>query len=275
MRYQPVVSPNPALFLIFMASKRKRLRNRRPLKPENLEPGNAVGRNVCLDTLRGLAIVLMIVDHAAGILLTIPIDYSTIRFGTRLSMPLFAILMGYLLNSKAVDSTAPWQERFPIKRLAQILASAVATGVLYFSWYGSLDILSSLAICYLVFLLLRDRFVFLVAALVLYKFDVTRQVLDYPLTIVICLVAQGMILRRLGLGPAAFSALALTVIGIGTVGKPSLLVLLFALPATLLVGLAGQKIGLSHPWLSFLGRYPLTVYVVQYYIIFGIAWLQS
>lgn len=254
-----------------MSSKRKQRRNRGSLKSGTPEPKNNPGRNVYLDSLRGLAIVLMVVDHVAGILLSIPIDYSTIRLGTRLSMPLFAILMGYFFSAKGVPLNSPWRERFQIQRLLQILVAAAATSSLYYSYFGKLDILASLAICYFCYLILRSKFVLLVVALLLYRVDVTSQILDFPLSIVLSLVAQGMLLRKMGLVPAAVSAIVLTLIGMGIVEKPSLLVLLFVLPATLLVGLAGQSKGLSHPWLTFLGRYPLTVYVVQYFVIFGIA----
>ena len=54
----------------------------------------ASSRNYCLDSLRGLAIVLMIVDHVAGILYGQNIGESWIRFATRLSMPLFCVLTG-------------------------------------------------------------------------------------------------------------------------------------------------------------------------------------
>ena len=53
-----------------------------------------------LDALRGLAIVLMIVDHVCGILLSINIEFAGVRFWTRLSMPLFAVLMGYLFDTQ-------------------------------------------------------------------------------------------------------------------------------------------------------------------------------
>jgi hypothetical protein len=47
------------------------------------------------------------------------------------------------------------------------------------------------------------------------------------------------------------------------------------MPATCIVALASVSPGLSVGWLAFLGRYPLTTYVAQYYILFGLRWLTT
>ncbi len=258
-------------------------RKRRKIKSKS-KPGPEGARNAYLDGLRGLAIVLMVIDHTAGILVEVPINFGTIRFATRLSMPLFAILMGYFLTPGKLAVTRPRTiednrsskghfliEWFATSRLMQILVAGVLTNLLYYYHYGVLDILAGLAVCYPLFLLLNDKFVYLLPIILLYPYDPLNPLFDYPLTIVISLVAQGMLLRQRGLGLASLSAVGLTLVGMAIISQPSFFVLLFTLPATVLIGLAARSKGFSHPWLVFLGRHPLTVYVVQYYVLFAIA----
>jgi uncharacterized membrane protein len=254
----------------FMPPKRK------PRKARSLESQRKFPlRNVYFDCLRGLAIVLMIVDHAAGLLFHTPIDYSTVRFGTRLSMPLFAILMGYFLTEHRFGKSVAERGGYLAQRWLQIFLAGVLTNLLYYPLIGVFDILAGLLICYLLFLLLKDKFVWLMPVILLYPYDPLNRIFDYPLTIVICLVAQGIVLRKWGLGPATLSAISLSLIGIALVGKPSLFVLLFSLPATLLLGLAAKSKGMTNPWLAWLGQRPLTAYVVQYYVLFAISQLTT
>ena len=228
-------------------------------------------RNAALDSLRGLAIVLMIIDHAAGILLNVSIDYDTVRFWTRLSMPLFCVLMGFFLVKKP---------HFPDQRFFEIVLAALLINVLYLPLYREVEILGSLSVAYLLFQWLPRWFPYLVGAAVLVNLDLTRIVFDYPLTIACSFVAQGVILRRFG-GNVAFWTGVFLSTGIAWFGwqKPSdvtHLLCYFILPATGLVHWGSLRPQQSIPFLAWLGRYPLTTYLTQYYILFAIAyWLAN
>jgi hypothetical protein len=76
--------------------------------------------------------------------------------------------------------------------------------------------------------------------------------------------------------PTAILAAAFVILaGLAIVPTPPLFVLLFAMPATCIVALANASPDLSVGWLAFLGRYPLTTYVTQYYVLFGARWLMT
>ncbi len=222
-------------------------------------------RSAGLDALRGAAIVLMIVDHLAGMLLDVRIEYSSVRFWTRLSMPLFCVLMGYFLNP---------HKRHSLTRYAQIAAAAVAINALYLWVYGELEILASLLVAYTLFLLTGRYFVAFAAVVLLYSVDPSPRLFDYPLSIVVSFVAQGMILRQLG-GPAALVsgcllASGIAWVGMGNPGDVNHLLFYFILPATGLVYLAACYPDKRIAGLDWMGRHPLTAYLVQYYIVFAI-----
>ncbi|QDV27051.1 TraX family protein [Aureliella helgolandensis] len=214
-------------------------------------------RNRCLDTLRGLAITLMVVDHASDLFFNMNIEPSNVRMVTRLSMPLFCILMGYFL---ARSRRVHWE------RLLQIGAATVVTNVLFYTLYGKLEILASLLVCYVGIVGLKLFFVPLVLAPFLFSWDASQAVFDFPLSIVAGCVAQGVILRCGGLRVAIATGIVLTVAAL-VVSEPSRYVLWFVLPATLLIAL-----GIARPqWhlrgLEWIGRFPLSIYVAQYYLL--------
>ncbi len=214
-----------------------------------------------LDALRGLAILLMLIDHVSGVLLAVNIEFTSVRFWTRLSMPLFAVLMGYLWN---IERPPKYQ------RLAQIAFAGLLVNVTYFPRYLELEILVSLLCASLLFWVLRTRFVYLYLIIFLAPWDVSARLLDYPLAIVIPCAALGLILQRSGWRWAAVnSLLALPVVA--WLEPPTQYVLYFILPAVLLVAGAAHWRNLGLAPLDILGRYPLTTYVIQYYVIFTLA----
>jgi peptidoglycan/LPS O-acetylase OafA/YrhL len=235
------------------------------------------GRNGFLDGLRGLAILLMVVDHVTGILFQIPIPGSSIRLATRLSMPLFCVLMGYLLKPQPLTLGLD-------NRLVQISLAAVLANLVFWPYYGVIEILGSLLVAYLLFIAMRSSFVVLVLAILVYPIDPLKPWFDYPPSIVVSFVAQGLLLRRFGIGPALIlgAFLAVAAFWIRTL-EPlghNHLMCLFALPATLLV-FAGERLGSDNRQirsnhatvgLVWLGQHPLRVYLVQYYIILGLAY---
>jgi surface polysaccharide O-acyltransferase-like enzyme len=214
-----------------------------------------------LDALRGLAILLMIIDHVSGILFSVNIEYTSIRFWTRLSMPLFAVLMGYFFHSDRPTN---------YRRVGQIAFACVLVNILYVLHYGELEILASLLCAYLLFVAMRSYFAFAFLLIFLAPWDISARLFDYPLAIVIPCTALGTLQRKSGWRWAATnSLLALPVI----LWMPdhTQYVLYFVPPAVLLIAGAVHFRNLRLAPLEFLGRYPLTVYVVQYLLIFAIA----
>ncbi len=243
------------------------------------------GRNAALDSVRGLAIVLMIVDHIAVISFDIPIGVDNVRILTRLALPLFAILFGFFLvqtqskasSAKAAAKSAASKQGLGahFRRPAQLLVAAFVANILFVPEFGRLEILVSFLACSLLYLALRRHFVVLLLAVLLFQQDPTALFLDYPLTLTASLVAIGMVLRLYEFQKAIFASAFVILAGLVIVPTPPLFVLLFAMPATCIVALARVSPELSVGWLAFLGRYPLTTYVAQYYILFGGRWLMT
>jgi hypothetical protein len=244
-------------------------------KPSGHPSANVEKRNPYLDSLRAISILVMVADHAAGILWRIPLDYGTVRFATRISMPIFVILMGYLLATRKTQVAPDAEPAKRHKRLLQILMAATAVNLLYFPIFGTFDILVTLAICQLVYWAAKEKFVFAWFAVFFFPVDPTIGILDYPLSLILSLTAQGMIICQRGLKIGVVSGGLLTMAIWLFADKPSLLIFPFVLPATLLVGMAAKSIGLSFPALAKLGQYPLTIYVVQYYLLFAVAALMG
>tara|TARA_R110002049_G_scaffold2750_2_gene21427 strand:+ start:196066 stop:196863 length:798 start_codon:yes stop_codon:yes gene_type:complete len=250
-------------------SKRKpqpgRGSGRSPQKPAHLKDStgqSAAPRNACLDTLRGLAIVLMVIDHVADLLLDISIRDSNVRLGTRLAMPLFCVLMGYFLKIES---------RHRFRRLLEVIAASALANLVFYPRYGVLEILASLVVAALLFKATGRWFVLMVLALFLYPWDPLAAWFDFPPTIVISFVAQGMILRRLGIKAALASGILLSSGAIWMYQMNPLGVnyklCLFILPATLLLYLGDRLPEKRIATLQWIGKYPLTIYVAQYYAI--------
>ncbi len=213
-----------------------------------------------LDALRGLAILLMIVDHVAFMFFDANIEPTNIRFLTRLSMPLFCVLMGYFLNA---SSEVNWS------RFYQLCLAALAINLVYFTYYRQVEILASLLVCYGLFVVVRRHLVWFFPLALLYPLDPSVTLFNFPLSIVVSCVAQGMILRQHGWRVATASGTMLLA-AVLLVPAPSLYLLFFILPATWLVAW-----GIQHPArglrvVDTLGRYPLTAYLSQYAVLFAL-----
>lgn len=239
-----------------MAKKNKHKARR---SPGHIEKKTTQSRNATLDSLRGLAILLMIVDHVAGVFFSINIAPDTLRFLTRLSMPLFAILMGFFL---ARSTKTNWN------RLLQLAVASAAMNILYYYVYAELEILASLLVCYIGFLALGRNFVWCFVAAYFFLQDPSRYLFDYSLSVVATCVAQGVILHRFGWRIATVTGL-LILPAAWFVTAPTQYALFFILPASLLVAGGHASPKLAVPGLETLGRYPLTAYLSQYFIILG------
>ena len=108
------------------------------------DAGSLTARDVFLDQLRGLAVVLMIIDHvlavgtAAVLARGLPVSIVVIddaRFFrltiTRLALPLFMVVSGYLLADR---------DRPSRRRQGQLLAAAVVAQILFAPLPGLSDV---------------------------------------------------------------------------------------------------------------------------------------
>ncbi len=271
--------------------KRKRTNRRRRGQSGARRPGPTSPRIAALDALRGVAIVGMIVDHIAWVAGQ-PIEPGTVRIWTRLSMPLFCCLMGYLLAGKdappgsgrRVDRTGRGGAgaRPNWARLGQIVVAAACVDAVYFPLEGQFEILVSLAAAWLLWALLRSWMVLGIVGFLLFRVDPTAGAmgwpwLDYPLSLVLPCVALGMVHRHAG-GPAALTAataMTLIVAGSQSVGwplvpTPSSYVLIAAPAAVLLLDVAVRFPRWSIPAFEWIGRRPLVVYVGQYWLVLAL-----
>ncbi|MEM9366374.1 MAG: TraX family protein [Planctomycetota bacterium] len=224
----------------------------------------AGSRNANLDALRGLAILLMMVDHTAAFWFDLPIEVGGLRFLTRLSMPLFCVLLGYFLD--------PSGDLRP-KRYAEVLLAAVLVNLLHWPLEGELEILPSLLLSALAGTLLRSLAPVLIAMVFVYQTEPSSRFFDYQLSIVMPLVAHGVLLRRFGLGWTLLSAtflLAVTSSGRFIYPQDTHRFLVWFLPpAIMLTWIANRSKDGRIPVLPIMGRHPLTLYVVHYYLVAG------
>lgn len=238
-----------------------------------------------LDALRGLAIVLMLVDHAVAMWIRIPIELNNVRFVTRLAMPLFAVLLGYFLSGDRV---------FRWRRWGEIAFAGLLVNLIYWPENRELEILASLLIAAILGTVL-GRFAPLMLILFLaYAVDPIAVWFDYQLSLVLPLVALGITVRRLGpaaglLVSAVLVVMTLSGRWIGVTDTHRFAVWMTPAATLLLAAAARWPDGLSpqqstgSAWasaltlptrplawlgrrLAWLGRRPLTVYVVHFYL---------
>ena len=219
-------------------------------------------RNARFDALRGLAIALMVVDHVAMILWKFQLD-SDVRSVTRLAEPLFVLLFGYLLYGRP-------RARLGTRSL-QLLAAALVSNALFYPAYHSLDILVTFLGVLLVFAALGNHLMFLVPLVLLLPWDPTRVIFDYPLFIVLGQTAFGMALRhRQGTWWGAWAGAA--ILGVAFLvldGHHRLEIGLTGIAALALLA-ARRWPGQALPGLDFLGRHPVSIYALQFPVIFGL-----
>ena len=236
--------------------------------PKGSQSDSKAKRKPAFDVLRGSAIVLMVIDHVAHALDYL-IEPTNIRIVTRLSMPLFAILMGYFLVKS---------QRTNYLRLLQLGIAAV-----FMSWvttraFGQAEILAALFCSAIIFHLTKPIFPIFVVAAFIFAFDPTNAgsglewlpiTFDYPLTICLSCVALGAVVARCHAVIAIIAAALVAAAG-WIVPPPSAYVLIASLPATALLVIASNYGAISiwrskfATWLGFCGRYPLSIYIVHY-----------
>jgi uncharacterized membrane protein len=214
-------------------------------------------RNATLDSLRGIAIFLMVVDHIANFWFETRIEWDSIRLPTRLSMPLFAILMGYFISTN---------RPFPWRRMFQVAAVSGIVNVFFYPLYERVEILASLLVCYVLVFSTSKYASLLTLALFLLPWDPSAQVFDYPLTLVAGCVAQGQVLRHYGWKIALVVSVILcfSAIYIDPVAKMTVLMIPVA---TGLIIWAIRYPNKDVPGLSLMGRYPLAMYLAHYLMV--------
>ncbi|TWT75004.1 TraX family protein [Allorhodopirellula solitaria] len=224
-----------------------------------------------MDTLRGLAILMMVIDHVFGLLLGQSISDSPVRVLMRLSMPLFCVLMGYFL---------PRAGRWRGRRFAEIAVAALLVNLVFYPAYGCVEILCSLLVAGVIGVACGRYFPILILAALFYPVDPSDGwpsggPMDFPLSIVLSFVALGNLHARYGGKAACLAAFGLTACYFPaaslTPGSVSPLLFLFVLPATVLLCWAERYRSVSVAGLDWLGKNPLKSYVVQYYVIFGLS----
>ena len=231
--------------------------------------GDNRARITSLDTLRGVAITLMAIDHIADLLFELPIRDSSLRLATRLSMPLFCVLMGFFCR---LDT------RFRFERLLQIALATILANLIFYPRYHVVEILGCLLLASLAFRASGKYFAACAAALFVYPWDPLASWFDFPPTIVVSFVAVGWVLHRHGF---RWALAASAILSTGAIWIEHLQpdgvnhkLCYFILPAIMLVHLGRKFPDRRIPVLDKIGQYPLTAYVTQYYLISIIAyWL--
>jgi hypothetical protein len=147
--------------------------------------------------------------------------------------------------------------------------ATVAINIPFYLRYRELEILASLLVCYLGFFLFRRWFAVLTLAAFFYPWDVSSLLFDFPLTIVVSFVALGVLLRQFGFAFALIGGCLVTFASL-LVPPPTTYVLFFTIPALLIIAWGIRKGTTRVPGLEQLGRFPLTAYVLQYYLIFAL-----
>ncbi|NBV51367.1 hypothetical protein EBR78_09160 [bacterium] len=214
-------------------------------------------RNSSLDSLRGFAVLLMIVDHFAAVWLRMKvIEFGNIRFFTRPSMLLFSFLLGFFLLSGSAGRN----------RAVRLGLAALVSNFIYLGAYKRLDILVSMLLVVGIYQIARSHFIWGVLAVLLVSWDPTQGILDYPLSITLACAAHGAVLREGNPKKLLASSLLLTS---GAWFLPGSLnyTAAWVIPTTLLMQLFIQRPQIQIPILNFMGQHALLIYSLQWYVL--------
>lgn len=239
------------------------------------------GRSLGMDMFRGTAILLMIVDHVFGIWFDHSISHSPIRMLTRLSMPMFMVLAGYLL--------ARSEGRIRPQRWMEIAFSAVAVNALVFPYFQRIDILGSfLVVLIMTHFLGKQAWVLTFGILIqgVMK-DPSGAWFDYPISLIMTPVGIGFAYQRFGFRLGLLAAL-FPLLGLAWISDHTSLSLL-AIPLAYLLLVQVQFLERSLTWLRsasqwawspltwirVMGQYPLRIYVAQYQLILLLKWIAT
>ena len=277
-------------------ARRARSRSKKPQQNSRQSTPKGGARAVAYDFVRGMAIVLMVVDHFCWLFVDASIEPFSLRFFTRLAMPLFCVLSGYLAVSR--KPTLGWLG-MRWWRLGQMFLAAVVLNLVYAPSYGNgmVEILASLCVVHLLVSWLGVWSGLLAFGFLFYPWDISIPYFDYPLTVVATCVSAGVLMRIRWLYGFVFSIFTVGVLWsrwwyIGRndlVTEPVIYVLWYLPAAILLIGWAGNMTERANSygdlpprtWERFfwpvivIGRYPLTCYLAQYALLLGAHQLLS
>lgn len=162
------------------------------------------------------------------------------------------------------------------ERVIQVALGAMAVNLAYFTFYGKVEILASLLVCYVVIAWAGKWFFLAMPTFLFYQLDFTAIGFDYPISVVATCVATGALLRQFGIRPAIVaSCLIAAILAFSlqskseyvVVSPPTVYVLLFLPAAVTLISAGIQWPDFKMQILEFIGRYPLSIYVAQYLIL--------
>ncbi len=140
-----------------------------------------------MDLLRGFAVLLMVIDHIFFFILHLP--FFPFRIPTRLAMPLFAMVCGYLIPFRSYKS---------IKRGATILLICALLLVpvdLYL--HTSFTLLFSFAIALPFWKMFEKNYPFILLVLLIISFfDFSRVLIDYGIASPLFLIGVGANARK-------------------------------------------------------------------------------
>lgn len=207
-----------------------------------------------LDSLRGIAIALMVLDHFLAIVLLQPVETANLRIVTRLAEPVFAVLVGYFLVGREGERL--------LARAVEIFLACFFVNLFFFPVMGKLEILASFLAVYVVYFFAGGAFALLLPLVFLYSVDPTASMFDYPLSLVFSQVALGMLIRK---GYSSWLSLLF-------VPASFLLPFSYNYSALCTIGAVvalrwSEKSKVAIPLFSVMGRHPLASYVIQYAII--------
>lgn len=213
-----------------------------------------MARIASMDVLRGFAILVMFLDHILFLFGYSSFSLLEPRFFTRIAEPLFAILFGYFLFGRKEESL--------VSRFFEITIAAVFINAIVFPLMGSLEILASFAIAYLVYILARERIVFLIPLALLFNIDPTSAFLQYPLSLVLSQVALGFAIRK-GISPIISLVFAGMFLFVNIIYQYTFL---FTVLACAILLAAEKNRGFSIPIIEYIGQRPLFFYILQYLV---------
>ncbi len=225
-------------------------------------------RIIGFDTLRGFAILLMIIDHVAAIIFSMEINEHTIRFFTRLSEPLFILLFGYFLYKRTQKSI--------LFRLIEIMIVAFVINIFFYSLLNVFDILASISVFYILFILIGAPILIFFLSFLFSYFDFTYLFFDYPISIVTMQACIGYFMREARenkqLKSIFYLSLFLFFLTFFFWQKPHSYSIIFTFPALFIFMVFEKYLTNFSIWpLTLFGRYPLASYAIQYIVIVFLA----
>ncbi|MCX6773931.1 MAG: hypothetical protein NTY68_02945 [Candidatus Micrarchaeota archaeon] len=213
-----------------------------------------MARIASMDVVRGFAILVMFVDHILFLLGYSSFSMFDPRFFTRIAEPLFAVLFGYFLFGRKDESL--------VSRFFEITIAAVFINAIVFPLMGDLEILASFALSFIIYIMIRERIIFLLPLALIFNIDPTAAFLQYPMSLVLSQVALGFGMRK-GVSPLV----SLIFAGMFFFVIPNYqYTFLFTALACAILLVAEKNKGFSIPIIEYIGQRPLFFYILQYLV---------